>query len=64
MKKLFNSYKKKIEKVTEDGEIRSLMIGISQDCSAYKLDWDEFMDLRKMLIKRGKEVGNKWIENC
>lgn len=64
MKKLFNNYKKQIETVTLDRDIKGLMIHISQDCSAYKLGWDDFMTLRKMLIKRGYEVGNKWIMEC
>ena len=64
MKKAFNTYKEKIEKAVLDGEIKSLMIDISNDCSDYKLSWEDFLTLRKLLIKRGKKVGNKWIKEC
>lgn len=64
MKKTFNNYKKRIETATKDGDIKDLMISISQDCSAYKLGWEEFLTLRKALIERGKAVGNRWIIQC
>ncbi len=59
MKKTFNNYKKRIETATKYGDIKDLMISISQDCSFYKLSLEEFLTLRKALIDRGKAVGNR-----
>ena len=63
-KKHSTTTKKRIETATKDGDIKDLMISISQDCSAYKLSWEEFLTLRKALIERGKAVGNRWIIQC
>lgn len=41
-------------------DIKDLMIGISKDCSSYKLSWEAFMNLRKQIQIKGKQLGVAW----
>ena len=52
MSKLFRAYERKIRNTNEDYDLKGLMINISQDCSAYKLGWEEFMTLRTMILNK------------
>lgn len=52
MSKLFRAYERKIRNTNEDYDLKGLMINISQDCSSYKLGWEEFMTLRKMILNK------------
>ena len=42
---LAKAYLERIERSTTRGEIESVRIDFSNDCSGYRLGWDEFMIL-------------------
>ena len=42
---LAKAYLERIERSTTRGEIESVRIDFSNDCSGYRLDWDEFLVL-------------------
>lgn len=60
MKALVKNYELRIQKATKENDIKDLMIGISKDCSSYKLSWEAFMNLRKMIQTKGKQLGVAW----
>lgn len=64
MKNLIKAYEKRIENAVKENDLKSIMIGISQDCSAYKLSWDAFMNLRKQVKAKGVKLGSKWTALC
>ena len=45
MSKRAAAYLKRIEACTDRNEIEGIRIEFSQDCSAYRLSWSEFMVL-------------------
>ena len=45
MSKRAAAYLKRIEACTDRNEIEGIRIEFSQDCSAYRLSWSEFMML-------------------
>ena len=45
MSKRAAAYLKRIETCTDRNEIEGIRIEFSQDCSAYRLSWSEFMVL-------------------
>lgn len=64
MKNLIKTYEKRIENATKENELKDVMINISKDCSSYKLSWDAFMNLRKMVKAKGVKLGSKWTALC
>lgn len=64
MKALIKNYEKQIELAKNEYDIKDLMIRVSQDCSAYKLSWEAFLDLRNKIIAKGRKLGSKWVELC
>lgn len=45
LSRLAKAYLKRIERSTTRGEIERVRIDFSNDCSNYRLDWDEFLVL-------------------
>ena len=46
------AYMKAIEKADRRNELMGVVISFSQDCSAYKISWEEFEKLHKASEKR------------
>ena len=54
------AYLKRIEACTDRNEIEGIRIEFSQDCSAYRLSWSEFMTLfHAQQAKRAEIRGEK-----
>ena len=53
------AYLNRIETCTDRNEIEGIRIAFSQDCSANKLSWEEFMILYKAQQAKRKEIRNK-----
>ncbi len=64
MENLIKAYEKKIENATIENDLKNIMIGISQDCSAYKLSWEAFLNLRKQVKAKGAKIGSEWTDLC
>ncbi len=60
MKNLIKMYKTKIQNAKGENDIKDIIIGISKDCSAYKLSWEAFLDLRNKTLSKGKELKVAW----
>ena len=55
MSKRVETYLKRIETCTDHNEIEGIRIAFSQDCSANRLSWNEFMTLyRAQQVKRAQ----------
>ncbi len=50
------AYLKRIETCTGRNEIEGIRIEFSQDCSDYKLSWEDFMVLYKAQQAKRKEI--------
>lgn len=64
MKNLRKTYERRIAKATNESDIKALMIGISVDCSDYRLSWEEFMNLRELVKAKGRELKVVWGQKC
>ena len=53
------AYLKRIETCTDRNEIEGIRIEFSQDCSAYKLSWEEFTVLYDAQQAKRAEIRNK-----
>lgn len=59
MSKRAETYLRRIESCTNRNEIEGLRIAFSQDCSAYRLSWEDFMVLYEAQQKKRAEIRNK-----
>lgn len=64
MKKLVRAYEKRIENATKENELKDIVIGMSQDCSSYKISLDAFLSLRKAVKAKGTKIGSKRAIKC
>ena len=53
------AYLKRIEACTDRNEIEGIRIEFSQDCSAYKISWADFMVLYNAQQAKRTEIRNK-----
>ena len=53
------AYLKRIETCTDRNEIEGIRIEFSQDCSAYKLSWEEFTVLYDAQQAKRAEIRSK-----
>lgn len=53
------TYLKRIEACTDRNEIEGIRIEFSQDCSAYKISWADFMVLFNAQQAKRTEIHNK-----
>lgn len=53
------AYLSRIEACTDHNEIEGIRIAFSQDCSANKLSWEDFMILYKAQQIKRQEIRNK-----
>ena len=53
------AYMKRIEACTDQYEIEGIRIEFSQDCSAYRLSWAEFMILYNAQQAKRSEIHSK-----
>ena len=56
LSKRANAYMKRIENCTGRNEIEGIRIEFSQDCSAYRLSWEEFMVLYYAQQAKRREI--------
>ena len=59
MTKRATAYLKRIEACTNRNEIEFIRIEFSQDCSNYKLSWEEFMVLYNAQQAKRTEIRSK-----
>ena len=53
------TYLKRIEVCTDRNEIEGIRIEFSQDCSAYKISWEDFMVLYNAYQAKRAEIRSK-----
>jgi len=56
LSKIASAYLRRIEACTSRYEIESIRIGFSQDCSSYKISWEDFMVLYNAQQKKRAEI--------
>ena len=59
MSKRAAAYLKRIEACTDRNEIEGIRIEFSQDCSAYKISWADFMVLYNAQQAKRTEIRSK-----
>jgi hypothetical protein len=59
MSKRAAAYLKRIETCTDRNEIEGIRIEFSQDCSNYKISWEDFMVLYNVQQAKRTEIRSK-----
>lgn len=59
LSKRAETYLRRIEACTDRYEIEGIRIEFSQDCSAYKLSWEDFMVLYNAQQKKRTQIRSK-----
>lgn len=57
---MMNTFKKQIASIRTENDLKDAHIAISQACSAYKISWEQFMELRNLLKAKRAEKGFTW----
>ena len=57
---MMNTFKKQIASIRTENDLKDAHIAISQACSAYKISWEQFMELRSLLRAKRAEKGFAW----
>lgn len=58
--KIFNTFKKQVQEIKTENDLKDAHIAICKACSAYQISWDQFMKLRSMMIAKRAEKGFSW----
>ena len=57
---MMNTFKKQIANIRTENDLKDAHIAISQACSAYKISWEQYMELRSLLKSKRTEKGFTW----
>lgn len=58
--KTYNAFRKQVERIETENDLKAAHITIAQACSAYQITWEQFMKLREMMIAKRTEKGFAW----
>ncbi len=59
LSKIAKAYLKRVETCSNRNEIEGIRIEFSQDCSAYKISWEDFMVLYNAYQAKRAEIRSK-----
>ena len=54
---MMNTFKKQIADIRTENDLKDAHIAVSQTCSANKISWAQFMELRSLLKAKRTEKG-------
>lgn len=57
---MMNTFKKQIAGIRTENDLKDAHIAVSQICSANKISWAQFMELRSLLKAKRTEKGFTW----
>ena len=58
--KAYNAFRTQVENIKTEKDLKDAHISICRAYSAYRISYEQFMELRKMMISRRAEKGFSW----